>query len=89
MRLAVEMAVMDMDGDITAVAVGEDSAKFHGMLRLNDTAAEIIKLLSEETTVEKMTKTLCEMYDESTPEEISKFLDDFLSQLRAEGLLKE
>ena len=42
MKLAVEMAVMDMDGDITAVAVGEDSAKFHGMLRLNDEAADII-----------------------------------------------
>ncbi len=89
MKLALEMAVMDMDGEITAVAVGEDSAKFHGMLRLNDTAAEIIKLLSEEITADKMKKTLCEKYDESTPEEISGFVDDFLLQLRAEGLLTE
>ena len=89
MKLALEMAVMDMDGEITAVAVGEDSAKFHGMLRLNDTAAEIIKLLSKEITADKMKKTLCEKYDESTPEEISGFVDDFLSQLRAEGLLTE
>ena len=89
MRLAVEMAVMDMDGDITAVAVGEDSSKFHGMLRLNDTAAEIIKLLAEETTAAEMEKKLSKKYADSTPEEISHILEDFLSQLRAEGLLKE
>ena len=89
MKLAVEMAVMDMDGDITAVAVGEDSSKFHGMLRLNDTAAEIIKLLAEETTAAEMEKKLCKKYADSTPEEISHILEDFLSQLRAEGLLKE
>ena len=43
MRLSVEMAVMDMDGEISAVAVGEDSSKFHGMLRLNETAEQAKK----------------------------------------------
>ena len=46
MRLAVEMAIMDMDGEISAVAVGEDNAKFHGMLRLNEEAADIITILN-------------------------------------------
>ena len=46
MKLACELAVMDMDGGITAVAVGEDSAKFHGMLRLNEEAADIVMLTS-------------------------------------------
>lgn len=89
MRLSVEMAVMDMDGEISAVAVGEDSAKFHGMLRLNETAADIIRMLAEDTTPEKMHKALCEKYDESTPEEIAELLVGFLKQLNAEGLLTE
>ena len=89
MRLAVEMAVMEMDGVWSAVAVGKDSAKFHGMLKLNEEAAEIIKLLSEETTVEELEKKFCAKYDESGPEEISQVLEEFLGQLRKEGLLIE
>ena len=46
MRLAVEMAIMNMDGEISAVAVGEDNAKFHGMLRLNEEASDIITILN-------------------------------------------
>ena len=89
MKLAVEMAVMELDGEWNAVAVGEDSTKFHGMLRLNESGAEIIKLLAEETTVEKVHKTLCEKHPESDPDEIEKMLSDFLDQLFKEGLLKK
>ena len=89
MRLAVEMVVMDMDGEISAVAVGKDSFKFHGMLRLNEEAAEIIKLLANDISLADMNKALCGKYDESDPEEISQFLDGFLDQLRREGLLIE
>jgi len=89
MRLAVEMAVMDMDGEWSAVAVGEDSAKFHGMLRLNESGAEIIKLLAEDTTPEEVHQTLCELYPDSTRDELGHMLADFLNQLAREGLLVE
>ena len=46
MKLACELAVMDMDGEITAVAVGDDAAKFHGMLRLNEEGADIVNILN-------------------------------------------
>ena len=89
MKLAVEMAVMNMGSDWTAVAVGEDSDKFHGMLRLNETGAEIIKLLAEDTTPEAVHKALCEKYPESSVDEIGHMLADFLNQLVREGLLKK
>ena len=89
MRLAVEMAVMEMDGEWSAVAVGEDSAKFHGMLRLNESGAEIIKLLAEDTTPEEVHQTLCEKYPDSTRDELGHMLADFLNQLVREGLLIE
>ncbi len=94
MRLAVEMAIMDMDGEITAVAVGEDSAKFHGMLRLNEESADIIKILCASRSrggisFDNLVKSLHTYYTESTLEEIAKFTEDFLKVLWQEGLLIE
>ena len=94
MRLAVEMAVMDMDGEISAVAVGEDNAKFHGMLRLNDEAADIIKILNLSRShggisFNSLVKSLQTKYTDSTLEEIAQFTEEFLKQLWREGLLIE
>ena len=91
MRLAVEMAVMKMDGEISAVAVGEDSSKFHGMLRLNEEAADIIVILNLSRdigiTFDNLVESLETKYTESTHEEIEKFTEEFLKKLWEEGLL--
>ena len=91
MRLAVEMAIMNMDGEITAVAVGEDSAKFHGMLRLNEEASDIIAILNlsrdKGISFNNLVKSLETKYTESSYEEIAKFTEEFLNTLLQEGLL--
>ena len=87
MRLAVEMAVMELDGEWNAVAVGEDSGKFHGMLRLNESAADIIKLLAEDTTPEKVLEEMKKKYPETPVDEIGHAIADLLNQLVREGLL--
>jgi hypothetical protein len=93
MRLAVEMAIMDMDGEISAVAVGEDNAKFHGMLRLNEEAADIITILNMRRdngiSFNGLVNSLQTKYTNSTPEEIAEFTKEFLKQLWQEGLLIE
>lgn len=93
MRLAVEMAIMNMDGEISAVAVGEDNAKFHGMLRLNEEAADIITILNlsrdNGISFKGLVKLLEEKYTDSTPEEIAEFTKEFLEILWQEGLLIE
>ena len=89
MKLAVNMAVMKMEDEYSAVAVGKDSSKFHGMLRLNETGADIVKLLAKDITRAELEKALQKKYADSKPEEISSFLGDFLKQLKDEGLLKE
>ena len=93
MRLAVEMAIMNMDGEISAVAVGEDNAKFHGMLRLNEEASDIIAILNlsreKGISFDNLVKSLQTKYTESTPEEIAKFAEEFLEKLWEEGLLIE
>ena len=91
MRLAVEMAIMNMDGEISAVAVGEDNAKFHGMLRLNEEASDIIAILNlsreKGISFDNLVKSLQTKYTDSTPEEIAKFTEEFLEILYQEGLL--
>ena len=92
MRLTVEMAIMNMDGEISAVAVGEDSAKFHGMLRLNEVAADIITILNlsrEQNGISfnNLVKSLQTKYTDSNPEEIAKITEEFLEKLYQEGLL--
>lgn len=94
MRLAVEMAIMDMDGEISAVAVGDDSAKFHGMLRLNEEAADIIAIFNASRSYggisfNNLVKSLQTKYTDSTLEEIEEFTMEFLEELLKEGLLIE
>ena len=92
MKLAVEMAIMNMDGEITAVAVGEDSGRFHGMLRLNEEAADIITILNlsrhhNGISFNNLVKSLQTKYQDTAPEEIAKFTEEFLEKLYQEGLL--
>ena len=87
MRLAVEMAVMKLDGEWSAVAVGEDTAKFHGMLRLNESAADIVKLLAKDTTPENVLEEMKKKYPDTPVDDIGHAVADILNQLNREGLL--
>ena len=89
MKLVTDMTIMDMAGEMVGVAVGANSWRFRGMLKLNEEAAEIIRLLKEEITMEDLGKALQEKYADSSSEEISSFLAEFLDQLRNEGLLAD
>lgn len=87
MRLRYKFCMMDMGGEIAAVPVGENASEFHGMLKVNDVAADILKQLAEETTPEAVHLYLCEKYPDFTRDEIGEQLATFLSQLSHEGLL--
>ena len=87
MKLKYDFTVMDMGGEFAAVPVGEDAAKFHGMLKLNAVSAEILKALKEDTDPAKVHKYLKEKYPESTDDEIGRSLASFLNLLLKEGLL--
>lgn len=87
MRLRYEFTIMDMGDEYAAVPVGDDAERFHGMLRLNDVSAEILELLREDTTPERVHAVLKERYPDSTDAEIGQSLVGFLNQLAREGLL--
>ena len=87
MKLRYEFTMMDMGGEIAAVPVGEGAKQFHGMLKLNDMAAEILSQFREDTTPEKVHAYLKEQHPEATDKEIGEALAAFINQLIHEGLL--
>lgn len=87
MKLRYEIVTMDTGDEIVGVPTGDDAEKFHGILKLNDLAADILEQLKEETTPMKVHNYLKEKYPESTDKEIADALVEFLNQLVREGLL--
>ena len=87
MKLKYDFTVMDMGDETVAVPVGDNADQFHGMIRLNDTAAEILELLREDTTPQTVHQILMERYTDSTKDEIGHVLADFLNQLIREDVL--
>lgn len=88
MRLRYEFMIMEMEkGEYSAVVVGEDANKFHGMLKLNEVSAVIMEQLKEETDFYKIHAVLKEKYPESTDDEIGKALAGFVTILGRSGLL--
>ena len=87
MKLRYEFTMMDMGGEIAAVPTGDNAAEFHGVLKLNDVATDILAQLVEDTTPGKVHAYLKEKYPESTDQEIGETLVEFLNQLLREGLL--
>lgn len=89
MKLKYKFTVMDMGDEFAAVPVGEDAAKFHGMLKLNAASADILKQLEDDTDPATIHKYLKEKYPDSTDDEIGHTLVDFLNKLLYEGLLDD
>lgn len=69
------------------VLVSADSS-FNGMVRCNGTAGEIIELLKEETTVDRVVDAMLERY-EAPREVIDEDVRSVVEQLRKIGAIDE
>lgn len=64
MRIKKDFTMQKVGGSYIAVAVGETSKTFHGMVRLNDTGAFLWQKLSEaEVTEEELVDALLDEYE--------------------------
>lgn len=87
MKLKYEWVVTEMGDEQVAVPVGDRADEFHGMIRLNGSAAEIFQLLLQDTTVENMLDELQKKYD-STREELMEMVLPFIVKLIREGVVE-
>ncbi len=85
MILKKEFVTHNLDGEQIMVSA---SGTFKGFLKSNKTAAYIVDLLKEETTVEKIVSSLLEKYD-APKEVIEKDVNRIIETLRKVGAIDE
>ena len=86
MKLKFDFEVMEMDDEMVAVPVGDGSEDFHGVLKLNDSAAFLLEQLKEDVTEDQLVERVLAQY-EGDKDEIRAFVKEYVASLSAEDLL--
>lgn len=86
MKTKYSFEMMELDDGLVAVPVGEEASKFHGVLKVNETAAAILKLLEQETTEEDIVEELLKEYS-GDKKEVAECVHEYIETLTAEGVI--
>lgn len=86
MKLNDNFLTQEIDDTQVMVATGDTA--FNGIVRSNQTAAEIVDLMKEETTRDAVVDKMCAKYDASR-DEIAADVDMVIATLRKVGALDE
>lgn len=87
MKSKYQFEVMELDDGQVAVPVGEGAEHFHGVLKVNESAVAILKLLENETTEEEITENLLKEY-EGNKNDIINYVREFVEKLKNEGIVE-
>ena len=87
MKAKFNFEIMDQDDEMVAVPVGDGAEQFHGVLKVNETAVAILKLLAQDTDEEKIVDALLQEY-EGDKAGIVGYVHEFVEQLKAEGIVE-
>ena len=83
MKLNSDFLIHDTGNGEMLIPVGEETKKFHGVVKLNATGSEIVHLLEEDDlTMEQLLNHFYEAYPDTAKEEIEKPVTDFINKLR-------
>ena len=88
MKLKEGFVLYDVKDEHLVIAAGAAGKEFQGMIRNNETAHEIFRLLEEERTEPEIVDRLYELYD-APREVIEGDVSSLLAQLRQAGVLDE
>ena len=86
MKLKYEFTVTQVCGAWCAVPVGKSAKLYSGVISLNETAAQMMKYLSEEISEEELVQKMLAEYD-ITEEKLRADVHEFIAQLEAQNLL--
>lgn len=87
MRIKKDFTIQKVGGSWIAVAVGETSKTFHGMVRLNETGAFLWKKMTEaDWTVDELVDALLAEY-EVDRETATRDVENLVNQFRESGIL--
>ena len=86
MKTKFSFEIMNLDDGLVAVPVGEGASQFHGVLKVNETAVSILKLLEKDTTEETIVNELLKEYN-GEKEEMAGYVHEFVQKLISEGIV--
>ena len=87
MRIKKDFTIQKVGDSYIAVAVGETSKTFHGMVRLNETGAFLWKKMTEaDRTVDELVDALLAEY-EVDRETATRDVENLVNQFRESGIL--
>ena len=87
MKAKYAFEIMDLDDGLVAVPVGDGAEQFHGVLKVNETAVAILKLLAQDTDEGKIVDALLQEY-EGDKAGIAGYVHEFVEKLKAEGIVE-
>ncbi|MCD8153914.1 MAG: PqqD family protein [Clostridiales bacterium] len=92
MRVKEGFVIRKVAGKYVAVATGQASREFHGMVKLNETGKIIWEGLADGRTIDEIVDVLVERYDVKSDEERTCITDDvqeMIKEMTDAGLLTE
>lgn len=88
MKLKNGIVTNSIDGESFAIATGEASKSFNGLIRNNPTAAYIFELLKTEQTEESIVKAITDKYDVDEKTALAD-VKELLSLLKSKNLIED
>ncbi len=88
MKLRKEFVLREHGGKNYAVATGEATKHFQGMLELNELGLFIFKLLKEDTSESLIADAVTEVYDVERTDALAD-INGFIRQLRLADILED
>ena len=83
MKLNSDFLIHNTGNGEMLIPVGEETKKFHGVVKLNETGSEIVHLLeNDDLTMEQLLNHFYESYPDTPKEEIEKPVIDFINKLK-------
>ena len=83
MKLNSDFLIHDTGNGEMLIPVGEETKKFHGVIKLNETGAEIVHLLeNDDLSMDALLNHFFEAYPDANKDEIKESVTAFINKLR-------
>ena len=86
MHLKYNFQMMDLHNQTVAVPIDESADGFHGVIKLNKTAAFVFNLLKEDITEEAIVDAMMSKY-EGSREQMEADVKTYIAEFEERGLL--
>ena len=83
MKLNNDFLIHDTGNGEMLIPVGEETKKFHGVIKLNETGAEIVHLLeNDDLSMDALLNHFFEAYPDADKDEIKESVTAFINKLK-------